>query len=104
MRVIFRLINKSIILLLSLYCLAVIIGFFAGYSITFPFSLTEGRFVPEHRLHAIRLATLGTFFYFSIYHLFFSLSKLYPIQFIAVFLCWLEKIYLGYIYLHFFYF
>ena len=82
----FRIISKLIILLLALYCIAVIIGFFVGYSVTFPFSLIEGRYVPEHRLHAIRLATLGTFFYFSLYYLFFGSIKLYPIQFMAVFL------------------
>ena len=86
MGLILRLISKIIILLLAIYCISVIVGFFAGYSITFPFSFTEGRYVPEQRLHAIRLATLGTFFYFSLYYLFFGSSKLYPIQFMAVFL------------------
>ena len=81
-----RLISKVIILFLAIYCISVIIGFFAGYSVTFPYSFTEGRFVPEQRLHAIRLATLGTFFYFSLYYLFFGSIKLYPIQFMAVFL------------------
>ena len=86
MSIIIRIISKLTIVLLAVYCIAVIIAFFAGYSITFPFSYIEGRYVPEHRLHAIRLATLGTFFYFSIYYLFFGSSKLYPIQFMAVFL------------------
>ena len=86
MGLILRLISKIIILLLAIYCISVIVGFFAGYSITFPFSFTEGRYVPEQRLHAIRLATLGTFFYFSLYYLFSSSTKLYPIQFMAVFL------------------
>ena len=86
MFLLFRLISKIIILLLAIYCISVIIGFFSGYSITFPFSIIEGRYVPEQRLHAIRLATLGTFFYFSVYYLFFGSKKLYPIQFMAVFL------------------
>ena len=86
MRLFFRIISKIIILLLAIYCISVIIAFFAGYSVTFPYSFTEGRFVPEQRLHAIRLATLGTFFYFSLYYLFFGSVKLYPIQFMAVFL------------------
>ena len=81
-----RLISKVIILFLAIYCISVIIGFFAGYSVTFPFSFTEGRYVPEQRLHAIRLAALGTFFYFSLYYLFFGNVKLYPIQFLDVYL------------------
>ena len=86
MSFIIRIISKIIILLLAIYCISVIVGFFVGYSLTFPFSFIEGRYVPEQRLHAIRLATLGTFFYFSIYYLFFGSTKLYPIQFMAVFL------------------
>ena len=86
MSLLFRIISKTIILLLAIYCISVIVGFFAGYSVTFPFSFTEGRYVPEQRLHAIRLATLGTFFYLSVYYLFFGSVKLYPIQFMAVFL------------------
>jgi len=81
-----RIISKFIILLLAIYCISVIVGFFLGYSVTFPFSFIEGRYVPEQRLHAIRLATLGTFFYCSVYYLFFGSAKLYPIQFMAVFL------------------
>tara|TARA_B100002052_G_C15595316_1_gene468499 strand:- start:30 stop:431 length:402 start_codon:yes stop_codon:yes gene_type:complete len=86
MGVFLRIIAKLIVLLLAIYCISVIIGFFVGYSITFPFSFIEGRYVPEHRLHAIRLATLGTFFYFSLYYLFLGSKKLYPIQFMGVFL------------------
>ena len=86
MKIILRIIAKLIIFSLAIYCISVIIGFFLGYSITFPFSLTDGRSVPEHRLQAIRLSTLGTFFYFSLYYLFSSSTKLYPIQFMAVFL------------------
>ena len=81
-----RIISKVIIFLLAIYCLVVIVAFFAGYSVTFPFSFIEGRYVPEQRLHAIRLATLGTFFYFSLYYIFLGSKKLYPIQFMAVFL------------------
>ncbi len=86
MYILFRLFSKLIILFLALYCIAVIIGFFMGYSITFPFSFVEGRYVPEKRLHAIRLATLGTFFYFALHYLIYGSKKLYSIQFMAVFL------------------
>ena len=86
MGIFLRVISKLIILLLAIYCFVVIVAFFVGYSVTFPFSFIEGRYVPEQRLHAIRLATLGTFFYFSLYYLFLGSKKLYPIQFMAVFL------------------
>jgi len=48
--------------------------------------------VPEHKLHAVRLATAATFAYFGIRYVFFQINKLYPIQFISVFLFFLSTV------------
>ena len=46
--------------------------------------MTEGTYVPEHRLQALRLSTFTTFVYFGFRYLFFGSEKLHPIQFLAV--------------------
>ena len=46
--------------------------------------MTEGTYVPEHRLQALRLSTFTTFVYFSFRYLFFGSEKLHPIQFLGV--------------------
>jgi len=81
-----RLLSRMIIIFLSLYALSVIIAYFFDKSITFPFSITNNFDVPEHRLHAIRLTTFSSFFYFGIRYLFFKSTALYPIQFMGIFL------------------
>ena len=81
-----RLLAKIIIIFLSLYALSVIVAYFFDKSITFPFSITNNFDVPEHRLHAIRLATFSSFVYFGFRYLFFRSSALYPIQFLGIFL------------------
>ena len=81
-----RLMSKLIIIFLSFYALSVIIAYFYDKSITFPFSITNNLYVPEYRLHAIRLATFLSFFYFGISYIFFQSRALYPIQFMGIFL------------------
>ena len=61
-----KVVAKIIIVLLSMYCVSVIVGYFYNVSITFPFSISDGHHVPEHRLQSIRLSLLTTFVYFSI--------------------------------------
>lgn len=79
-----RFIAKLLVLLLSLFGAATVIAYFYGYSIVFPFSISEDTDVPAHRLHAVRLATFTTFVYFGFRYLFFGSEKLHPIQFLAV--------------------
>ena len=62
------------------------VSYFFGISIVFPFTISDDLYVPQHRLHAIRLATFTTFVYFGIRYLFFGTTKLQPIQFLGVFL------------------
>jgi hypothetical protein len=61
-----RVIAKIIIVLLSIYCVSVVVAYFYNVSIIFPFFISDGHHVPEHRLHAIRLTLFTTFVYFRI--------------------------------------
>ena len=81
-----RLIAKLLVLLLSIFGAATVIAYFYGYSFVFPFTISEDTYVPDHRLHAVRLTTFTTFVYFGFRYLFFGSTKLHPIQFLGVFL------------------
>ena len=80
------LLAKLLVLLLSLFGAISVISYFFGISIVFPFTISDDLYVPQHRLHAIRLATFTTFVYFGIRYLFFGTTKLQPIQFLGIFL------------------
>ena len=81
-----RFLAKSLVFLLSLFGAISVVAYFYGFSITFPFTMTKDTYVPDHRLHAVRLATFTTFVYFGFRYLFFGSKKLHPIQFLGVFL------------------
>ena len=78
------LLSKFLILFFSLHVAITVIAYFFGFSFTFPFIMTEGTYVPEHRLQALRLSTFTTFVYFGFRYLFFGSEKLHPIQFLGV--------------------
>ena len=77
---------KIIVAFLTIYCISVIGAYFYNISITFPFSLSEGTHVPEHRLKAIRLSLFATFTFFAFQYFFYGSKKFYPIQILAVML------------------
>ena len=77
---------KIIVTFLTIYCISVIGAYFYNISITFPFSLSEGTHVPEHRLKAIRLSLFATFTFFAFQYFFYGSKKFYPIQILAVML------------------
>ena len=81
-----KVVAKVIIFLLSIYCVSVVVAYFFNVSITFPFFISDGHHVPEHRLQIIRLSLLTTFVYFSIRYFFVGSVKLYPIQFMGIIL------------------
>ena len=84
---------KLIIILLTLFAFIIIVGFIFNFSIVFPFTITNDvKDVPGHRLHAVRLATAATFAYFGTRFIFFQTKKLYPIQFLGIFLFFLATI------------
>ena len=85
-----RLLSKFIVILLSLFALLIIFGFIFNFSVVFPFKITNDLHdVPESRLQAVRLATAATFAYFGLRYIFFQTTKLYPIQFMGIFLFFL---------------
>ena len=43
-----RIIAKVIVAILTIYCLSVIVAYFYDISVTFPFFVSDGSFVPEH--------------------------------------------------------
>ena len=88
-----RLLAKLIVILLTLFALMTIIGFIFNFSVVFPLTITNDiHDVPEHRLQAVRLATAATFAYFGVRYIFFQTTKLYPIQFMGIFLFFLSTI------------
>ena len=78
------LLSKFLILFFSLHVAITVVAYFYGFSFTFPFIMTEGTYVPEHRLQALRLSTFTTFVYFGFRYLLFGSEKLHPIQFLGV--------------------
>ena len=88
-----RFLAKLIIVLLTAFAFIIIVGFIFNFSIVFPFTITNDvKDVPGHRLHAVRLATAATFAYFGARYIFFQTTKLYPIQFLGIFLFFLATI------------
>ena len=88
-----RFLAKLMIILLTLFAFILIIGFIFNFSIVFPFTITNNvNDVPEHRLQAVRIATAATFAYFGARYIFFQTTKLYPIQFLGIFLFFLATI------------
>ena len=81
-----RVLAKIIVAFLTIYCISVIGAYFYNISITFPFSLSEGTHVPEHRLKAIRLSLFATFTFFAFQYFFYGSKKYYPIQILAIML------------------
>ena len=81
-----RFIAKLIVGILCAFGIVSLFSYFYGFSIYFPFNIGDERTIPDHRLHSVRLATLGTFIYFGFRYIFFTSTKLYPSQFLAIFL------------------
>jgi len=88
-----KILAKLIVILLTLFSLVTIIGFIFNFSVVFPFTITNDiHDVPEYRLQSVRLATAATFAYFGVRYIFFQTTKLYPIQFMGIFLFFLSTI------------
>ena len=77
---------KIIIGLLSLWALSSVILEIMGVTVYFPFNLVEKQEIPYHRLESVRLSVFLTFAYFGFRYLFFQSEKLYPIQFLDIYI------------------
>tara|TARA_B100000700_G_C14506485_1_gene606554 strand:- start:40 stop:435 length:396 start_codon:yes stop_codon:yes gene_type:complete len=78
--------SKVIIVLLTLLGITILIGELFNLHIYFPLNLAESVEIPYYRMQAIRLSTILTFIYFGVRYIFFPSNKMYPIQFLNIYL------------------
>ena len=83
---IIKLTAKILLGLLGLWALIIPILYIFGIAIYFPFIISGGEEIPYHRLQAVRIAVCITFSYFTFRFLFVEYSRLYPVEFLDVFL------------------
>ena len=81
-----RILAKIIVGLLSLWAVCSVIAELMGVTIYFPFNIIEKQEIPIHRITSVRLAVFLTFAYFGFRYLFFQSEKLYPIQFLEIYI------------------
>ena len=81
-----RTLAKIVIGLLSLWALVTIIAEIIGVTIFFPFNVVDRQELPYHRIASVRLAVFLTFAYFGFRYLFFQSEKLFPIQFLDIYI------------------
>ena len=81
-----RALAKIIIGILSLWALASIIAEIIGITIYFPFNVIERQEIPYHRVTSVRLSVFLTFAYFGFRYLFLQSEKLFPIQFLDIYI------------------
>ena len=81
-----RILSKFIVGLLALWATFIIISEFIGITVYFPFNIIERQDFPYHRMNTVRLSVFLTFIYFSFRYLFFQSEKMYPIQFLDVYI------------------
>ncbi len=81
-----RILSKLIVGLLALWAISAFIAEIMGVSIYFPFNIVERQEIPYHRLNALRLSIFLTFAYFGVRYIFFQSDKIYPIQFLDIYI------------------
>ena len=81
-----RTLAKLIIGILSLWALVSVIAEIIGITIFFPFNVVERMEIPYHRVASVRLSVFLTFAYFGFRYLFFQSEKLFPIQFLDIYI------------------
>ena len=81
-----QLLSKIIITLLTLLGIAILVGEIFNLHIYFPLNLAENNEIPYHRMQSIRLSLIVTFIYFGVRYIFWQSIKMYPIQFLNIYL------------------
>ena len=81
-----QLLSKILIILLTLLGIAILVGEIFNLHIYFPLNLAENNEIPYHRMQSIRLSTIVAFVYFGIRYIFWQSIKMYPIQFLNIYL------------------
>ena len=82
----FKNLSKIIVAVLSLWAIFIIVSEIMGITVYFPFNFVEREDIPYHRINSVRLSVFLTFIYFGIRYLFFQSEKLYPIQFLEIYI------------------
>ena len=81
-----KILSKIIVSLLSLWAVSSVIAELIGVTVYFPFNIIERQEIPYHRIASVRLSVLLTFAYFGLRYIFFQTEKLYPIQFLDIYI------------------
>ena len=77
-----KILAKTLIAFLGLWCLGSSLAAIYGVSIYFPFYISDGIEMPYHRLVSLRVSILLTFSYYSFKYMISESRQLYPIQFL----------------------
>ena len=78
--------SKIIVAVLTLWAIFILISEIMGITVYFPFNFVEREEIPYHRINSVRLSVFLTFIYFGFRYLFFQSEKLYPIQFLEIYI------------------
>ena len=78
--------SKIVVGLLALWATFILVSEIAGVTVYFPFNFIERQDFPYHRINSVRLSVFLTFIYFSVRYLFFQSEKMYPIQFLDIYI------------------
>ena len=81
-----QLLSKIIIIFLTLFGIVVLIGELFNFHIYFPLNFSQNAEIPYHRMQSVRLSLFVTFIYFGIRYIFWQSIKMYPIQFLNIYL------------------
>ena len=78
--------SKIIVTVLTLWAIFIIVSEIMGITVYFPFNFVEREEIPYHRINSVRLSVFLTFIYFGFRYLFWQSEKLYPIQFLEIYI------------------
>ena len=78
--------SKIIVAALTIWAIFIIVSEIMGITVYFPFNFVEREDIPYHRINSVRLSVFLTFIYFGFRYLFFQSEKLYPIQFLEIYI------------------
>ena len=78
--------SKIIVAVLTLWTIFIICSEILGITVYFPFNFVEREEIPYHRINSVRLSVFLTFIYFGFRYLFLQSEKLYPIQFLEIYI------------------
>jgi len=81
-----QVLSKIIIIALTLLGIAILAGELIDIHIYFPLNLAEKKEIPYHRIQSVRLSVILTLIYFGYRYIFMQTEKMYPIQFLNIYL------------------